>query len=171
MPLTEEQLCEIEAELNAATPGPWEWSYHPHRHDDVIALEMVHKPFDVLLCTSDGEDTFGEISQPDADFIAHAPTHIGALLESHRELQAQLAAWKNALNGLTEGDSEYTEPEYCAMHVRARLRHPKQIIELRAQVSALQAENEKLTARLARLRKYEEAQRFGDAMFEKEAKQ
>ena len=143
MPLTEEQLCEIEAELRAATPGPWE-SVHDIRPDVFAWVKTANgkggyfNGGQIVTDRSYGQSDDGtkhhiaelakyEQNGHDADFIAHAPENIRALLDSYRELQAQ--------------------------------------------VSALQAENEKLTARLARLRKYEEAQRFGDAMFEKEAKQ
>ena len=79
MPLTEEQLCEIEARLKAATPGP-----------------------------------------------------IRALLDSHREL---------------ERDRDF--------HVEACAAHQRHIDELQAQVSALQAENE----RMAKLASYHERYR------------
>lgn len=76
----EAKLEEIAGRLNAATEGPYEWSWHPHRHDGVIALEVAASPIDVLLCTENGEHVFGEIKQADADLLAHSWTDIGYLL-------------------------------------------------------------------------------------------
>ena len=83
-----QQLAEIEARLNAATPGPWRAK---HRHCDHeppddescgLGLEIVGPP----EASNRGQFYRGA----DAVFIAHAPSDIAVLVEAVKALRAAL---------------------------------------------------------------------------------
>jgi hypothetical protein len=103
--LDEQEISEIQTRIEAATPGPWEWSYHPSHHDDVIALEGSINGIgtDVLLCTSDEDGAWGEISPEDDSFIAHARTDVEILL-------AEVARLRGIIS-LTEARDALQRPE------------------------------------------------------------
>lgn len=97
--MTEDELKQIEARCNAATPGPWHtcdpiwrqanspgWvlagDYDPHRGAGVVsALEIME--------WEDGEDPCYTQSDVDLDFIANARTDIPALIAEVRRLQLE----------------------------------------------------------------------------------
>lgn len=61
------------------------------------------------------------------------------------QLMAEIARWKKAVEGLTPGGSEYADdPEACARAIRHSTSIPKMVLDLRAKVAELQAENERL---------------------------
>jgi hypothetical protein len=63
------QLEEIKGRLQAATPGPWkmdEGSYHVFRGEDMICADLY--------------------TEPDAEFIANAPTDIERLVAAVEEI-------------------------------------------------------------------------------------
>lgn len=88
--LTPEVLAEIEARANAATEGPWEWTYHPLQ-EGMMALGSMSVDKDVLLCTGNDSEAWGEISEHDAALLRHARTDIPALCRTLK------AAWANEL--------------------------------------------------------------------------
>lgn len=75
--MTEEQLKEIEARANAATPGPWkvEWDYNGLRVSEGESKE-------------DYWDTFAN-DDVDLPFMSHAREDIPKLLAEVRRLRAQ----------------------------------------------------------------------------------
>lgn len=85
--LDEKQISEIEARANAATAGPWDWACFRDAPDDVIALTSPGG--DVLLCTGDSDQSWGEISDEDERFIAHARADVPALCATVRALRAE----------------------------------------------------------------------------------
>lgn len=60
------------------TPGPWRWSYHPVNNER-IALVSADGATDVLLCTGDDSNAWGETSEADAKLIAAAPDLLAML--------------------------------------------------------------------------------------------
>ena len=84
--LTDEQLAEIRARLEAATPGPW----HVAHTDGAVGKAEVT-----------GEDRAGnpiweqihiaDTGPVDVDFIAHAPTDIAALLAEVEALNREIS--------------------------------------------------------------------------------
>lgn len=84
-PMTPERLAEIEARVDAATPGPW------HARDRGIGHELHHGAADD--CKQNWcEDVNGEhretFRRGDAEFIAAARNDVPALLAEVRRLQA-----------------------------------------------------------------------------------
>ncbi len=80
--MTNEDLLEIEARANAATPGPW----------------MQSLRFHVVTDDSNCDDIAGTTFPIDADFIAHARADIPPLVAEVRRLQVDAA--KTTLDGL-----------------------------------------------------------------------
>ena len=78
--LTDARLAAIRERLAAATPGPWE------------ARVEVHGVSLVPLLTNKGHLAFayGDGWGDDAEFIAHAPTDVAALLAEVERLRAEL---------------------------------------------------------------------------------
>lgn len=91
-------LEEIEARLAAATPGPWAWASAP-------AEGSSETPAEYLANALTGA---GPHASFDAEFIAHAPEDIRALLAEVKRLQAQIDAVK-ALHC-----QDAVQPRYCA---------------------------------------------------------
>lgn len=86
--MTDEQLAEIEARANAATPGPWFWTGRVddwgHSGPDLMG------PNDAVVCQSWGHDADGlEIADSDMSFIANAREDIPALIAEIRRLRSQ----------------------------------------------------------------------------------
>jgi hypothetical protein len=80
----------IKEHLTRITAAPWEWSYHPERPDDVIALEGADGSKDVLLCTGNSNGrAWGEIGEHDASFIINAPTYCNILLAAYNDSQQE----------------------------------------------------------------------------------
>lgn len=76
---------QIRAELEAATPGPWS----TEREDDV---EMFGDPVHLIGDGEPGsEDAYLFTTDANATLIAHAPTHLAALLDVALAAQAVVA--------------------------------------------------------------------------------
>lgn len=72
----------IEQRANDATPGPWErW------HDPVALVDRFVAGFPINTI----QDSVGQFSAADAEFIAHARTDVPALVAEIRRLRAELA--------------------------------------------------------------------------------
>ena len=118
MTLTEEQIAEIRARAEAATPGPWrtEWSDRD-AHYRIIFNEQGNWLAEVFEEEGDEGDPF------DASFIAHARTdipHLLAALEA-AEKRAEDAERANQAHRmrLTEVSIEYAE--HCCDAASLRL--------------------------------------------------
>ena len=89
MPLTEKQLCEIEAELKAATPGP----YFVGTDSAVDCPDHAHSGLALVDTGRESDWPIARLCEwPTARFIAGSWTNISALLDSHCELQARVSA-------------------------------------------------------------------------------
>ena len=88
-------LESIKKRLTAATPGPWAWASAP--------AEGAAGGYVLTAVTGDGPH-----ASFDAEFIAHAPTDIRALLAEVKRLRAQIDAVK-ALHC-----QDAVQPRYCA---------------------------------------------------------
>lgn len=90
--MTDEQLSEIKARCDAATPEPWAYDgMHdeittPNRDGDywLIFSECRTAPNDAPM------DNFGHQFSPDFDFIAHARADVPALLAEIARLREAL---------------------------------------------------------------------------------
>lgn len=84
--MTPEQLAEIEARAEAATPGPWEWDRQWIEDED----EAIYVPQGATLGPTLIQlgDTY-EGHRYDCAFIAHARQDIPALIAEVRRLQAE----------------------------------------------------------------------------------
>lgn len=82
MTLTDEEIEEIKARAEAATPGPWKWwtsnSWNRLKRDDCGVTQNVAEPF---VSRSDNHPGLS-INEEDMAFIAHARTDIPALLSA-----------------------------------------------------------------------------------------
>jgi hypothetical protein len=91
--ITNEQLTEIRARCGAATPGPWIAG-----QDEIFSTSQTSDGIQsVVLSRVSGRETYP--SESDAEFIAHAPQDVPALLDyiyalknEARELDANSAA-------------------------------------------------------------------------------
>lgn len=99
--MTDLDLAPIKARLAAATPGPWTWVCHSTAG---VSEWTVFDAADHALATN------RHGWRPDAEFIAHAPTDIAALLAEVERLRAELADEYHTMDELTafevEGQSE-----------------------------------------------------------------
>ena len=97
--MTNEQLTEIEARLNSATPGPWIDTDSKPEAEGVVLILAGSDPLstdakeicvfcDMEIC--DGPDLHNSV------FIAHAPTDIAALIAEVRRLRKALAESEDA---------------------------------------------------------------------------
>lgn len=90
--LAPEELAEIEARANAATPGPWEQT---DGNIWIDTREMVCCGRGYYGCCGDpdilgGQEIFAQSNPTDANFIAHARADIPALLASHKAQAAEI---------------------------------------------------------------------------------
>lgn len=119
--MTEDEIRAAEARLDEATPGDWNWT---QSYEDNPAT--VYAPQDDLYT-----DVIAvEMSDADADFIAHAPTDVRKLISLVRELQDGIAAEREACAKLVEGlvsyeptghfDERWATIQECAAAIRAR---------------------------------------------------
>lgn len=85
---TEEQIAEIRARADAATPGPWKWwtsnSWNRLKRDDLGVTQNVAEPF---VNQYDRHPDLS-INKADMNFIAHARTDIPALLSALEAAQS-----------------------------------------------------------------------------------
>jgi hypothetical protein len=103
--MTQEQVDEIKARVDAATPGPWlsrtssNWvdgkrtttEYFVMREDD-----------DVAVCADCVDPNTSKPSEANADFIAYAREDIPALLAEVERLQAENARLRDRLTAATD---------------------------------------------------------------------
>ena len=117
-------LEEIEARLAAAMPGPWAWASAPAEGSSETPAEYVANAltgdgplFVVWVPSTEGAaggyvltavTGDGPHASFDAEFIAHAPEDIRALLAEVKRLQTQIDAVK-ALHC-----QDAVQPRYCA---------------------------------------------------------
>jgi hypothetical protein len=96
---------EIEARLNAATPGPWQWSPEEDTWGDCGPnLETVERGqvysdgsqgAEAQVIGSWGHDANGiSVADGDAEFIAHSPTDVAFLLTELRKRDEAIARAK-----------------------------------------------------------------------------
>lgn len=87
-PLTDQQLADIEARANAATPGPWctdSWEIYQGAEYQPGLSEWIGE-----TCRADDSDG----SRNDAEFIAHAREDVPALLAEVDRLRTDLAEYE-----------------------------------------------------------------------------
>ncbi|MFD0437041.1 hypothetical protein [Streptomyces chartreusis] len=119
-PLTDEQLNDIDARHQAATPGPWgqytfggdtlieigadlqETGTGYRARREICRLEDEPMDNDPTHREWTGEDDWVQV-QADAAFIAHAPADVAALLAEVRRLRAHVAQLDRALGTHTRG--------------------------------------------------------------------
>lgn len=95
--MTDDRLAQIEARVEAATPGPWE--DFVLGSDDTARVRSIAPDMGPLR-GSDNICWVGDRSMPlvseDAEFIAHAREDVRYLLDRVREAERIAAAYKNA---------------------------------------------------------------------------
>ena len=109
--MNDEQLSELEALANAATPGPWGevaesgewWLSGPDIYDDAV------------MSTNDTE-----ISQADVDFIAAARTDVPALVAEVRRLRGKLEAATASAEAAEKDANELRAEDLAAQLAAAR---------------------------------------------------
>ena len=122
--MTDEQLAEIEARANAATPGPWRVT-NGHPSGTPRAVSPVLK-FDSLMRA-------GQPYAENADFIAHARADIPALISALRAAQARVAELEKehtrlrvAIGSVAEDailcEAGYSSPTFDALVHKIKLR-------------------------------------------------
>ncbi|MCT1459888.1 hypothetical protein M3G03_10130 [Aestuariimicrobium sp. p3-SID1156] len=124
--MTDLDLTPIKARLNAATPGPWEndgggevgqhWS-SPKPLASIVSTEVS------CMAYCYGGSAAGVIRDEDADFIAHAPTDIAALVAEVERLQelACTCPWTPESTWFVYGDavepgSQREHDPWCPIH-------------------------------------------------------
>lgn len=83
--MTDLDLAPIEARLAAATPGPWEWDA------SILGDLQTLRAGLAMVLDADGDycgSAWVDISEPDAELIANAPTDLAALIEEVKRLRA-----------------------------------------------------------------------------------
>lgn len=87
--MTPEQLAEIKARLEAASPGPW-------REEDIAEYPSrwgIHSQNDIIMGITRWSPSQMSAVSPEAhdvDFIVHAPGDIATLLGYIKELESHL---------------------------------------------------------------------------------
>lgn len=84
-----QQLDQIRARLNAASPGPWEVNGDHFYVCSVGNSNIDGKDYDVCMNGYAARDGANSDAKTDADFIAHAPTDIARLLKAIERLREQ----------------------------------------------------------------------------------
>lgn len=115
--LTDAELDRILEYCEKATLEPWDWSAYGGRpNDQVIAL--VSEATDILLCTGNESEAWGEISVADQVLIARArtdlPRVVAELKEARRELTQQTADARTLGQLLTDKRAAHAD-ESCAL--------------------------------------------------------
>ena len=88
-PPTEQKLNQIEARVNATTPGPWPIEYD---YCDCSEYGCSHGKFAVGFGPFTSFENTGDRHHYDAEFAAHARTDVEVLVAEVRRLRAELAA-------------------------------------------------------------------------------
>jgi hypothetical protein len=88
--ITQEEFARIQARLNSITPGPWTVG-----GDDLTAPGSKY----VGTVTDPNDPTepgvlLGSFNGPDADFVAHTPDDMKALLDIIQDQSNQIAAYR-----------------------------------------------------------------------------
>lgn len=123
-------IDEIRARLSAATPGPWvrrkyagdidtvrqaQWVGCPEAdHDDCAIAQTVHNIALVRLGHSPDR------AIPDAEFIAHAPEDIAALLAYIEALEAQVEAHEDTRAGAERRANDSAAKQGFSTHIGGR---------------------------------------------------
>ncbi|MFZ3592244.1 hypothetical protein [Streptomyces sp. BH104] len=81
-PLTDEQLAEIQARTESATPGPWWTDILPEHGGESIGIDAPGDNWIVPV---------QDLHEPDAEFVAHARTDVPTLLAEVQRLKGELA--------------------------------------------------------------------------------
>ena len=87
--MTEEELAQIEARANAASPGPWTSFVEGRDHqsgDDFIRISELDAEDDMYV-SRHGNAGSRPPSTADQDFIAHARQDVPALIAEIRRLR------------------------------------------------------------------------------------
>lgn len=95
---TETTHAEIRARLDAATPGPW---HGPHE-GELVCVSLGEYGWVCSGVQSPEYDVDSEQGMADAEFIAHAPTDIAALLTENDDLRVERDALTAGVNRLKE---------------------------------------------------------------------
>lgn len=97
--MTPGELKEIEARADAASNGPWRAVDLRHQRGGQIRIFPAMGEGYILANVL----AKGDRPEADAEFIAHAPTDVRALLAEIRELQAELVKANAAAIQLAQG--------------------------------------------------------------------
>ena len=108
-------LQEIEARLEAATPGPWDFETIPETGESrVVVFSNTGDPMLDVSVAPHG------VRAEDAEFIAHAPEDIRALLAEVTDLRVKLEAAQFQIEEVKELHRKMplydTPSEECAEH-------------------------------------------------------
>ena len=90
--LSDEEIAEIKARHEAATPGPWTGKIEPQRYpecDDADLPGIVRMSSGVEIACIDERYEDGQDYEADTSFIAHARTDIPHLLQEVDALKAE----------------------------------------------------------------------------------
>ncbi len=102
-----DRLAEIQARLDAATPGPWVTKPGVSLAWSELVLAPVPGHDGYMALVADTKDSFFN-NHDDADFIAHAPDDLAWLLERVARLETTVHNWEVWANRLDltrwEGD-------------------------------------------------------------------
>jgi hypothetical protein len=93
-PITQEEFNRIQARLNSITPGPWTVGGDDPSAPGSKFVGTVTDPTD----PSEPGVLLGSFNGPDADFVAHTPTDMKALLDIIQDQSNQLAAYHAMLS-------------------------------------------------------------------------
>lgn len=104
-PLTDEQLTQIEARAQAATPGPWQ------KHEEYGRYFYANLTGEYLRGVGDFMFGAGAQAEADEEFVRHARTDVDVLLAEVHRLRDELGA-------ATEFRLEPTPPAYTPLIVR-----------------------------------------------------
>lgn len=95
-----EELNAIKARLETITPGEWRaFNYSAFEDDSIVPPDNAWWLDGPLFV---GYDIYQLFSQTDADFIAHAPADVRALLDQHDADTARIEALEAALRDIRE---------------------------------------------------------------------
>lgn len=146
--LTDEQIAEIRARAEAATPGPWSNTYFGGRCQTVTKQRPGMTKLSIANCSASLN------GEADATFIAHARQDVPALLADREELQRQLAETRERANQIgaemrmlvKQRDEARKQVEAaetaCAALREAMLREAIESIKTRAKATPVGAEDE-----------------------------
>ena len=97
-----ERVAEIEARVNAATPGEWNRDTHPQ--EPIIASRTEGETWYSIAPVC--QVCYGDWTEGDAEFIAAAPADIRYLLARVRELEAALAKADAVIEGVYQQSNQ-----------------------------------------------------------------